>query len=214
MSDHNRAPKSVFDQVLVRLRHRRGSRNRSRRGRRRFVFAERRQLFFFLDHGRNSGRPVCRSRQDVAGKFIRIRWRIEIAFVVSVITTVFAATRTEMIVQGAAPIWLAHSSQITARIVQAIEIEMGIIQIVDQIRITVEERTTLATGGQHHDDCGDCNPIAIHRELTFHLHTSSSHRPVDRIGLNGFDGGNRDESERQQAHRTRLPAKINPFLEA
>ena len=113
-----------------------------------------------------------------------------------------------MVIERTAPIRLTHTGDVPARVVATVEVEVSIVGVVNEIGVIIEQRTALAARGRRHDERRDCNPNSTHRELTFHFQTSSTHRLADMIGLNGFNDGNRHESQIPGEQRCSFPAMI------
>ena len=103
----------------------------------------------------------------VAWKFIGMYRRIKVTVVVSVVATIVAASLAEVVVERAAPVWLAHSRNIESRIVKMIEIDVSIAHVVDNIRVAIKHWTALAARCKREYDSRNRNPAKVHSATHF-----------------------------------------------
>jgi hypothetical protein len=96
-----------------------------------------------------------------------MKWRIEVTVVVAVVTAVVATSFAKVIVERTAPVWLAHARNIEFGVVPTVEIDVSVVYIVDDIRITIKHGTALTAGSHCDYNCCDRNPAKTHTDTHF-----------------------------------------------
>ncbi len=77
-----------------------------------------------------------------------MRRRVQVAVVVSVVTAEIADVSADATVKRTAPVWLAGSTDIQSGVVPVVEIDVGIVDVVNGVGVRVQKAAATTSGRQ------------------------------------------------------------------